>query len=568
MPKSNKKSKSKSSIKQSQRQKQHIIVNVNSHNKRKSTHHHHKQSSAPPAHIVVPSTNHHMMFMPQPQGLPPANLLGDNNYGIGMNHRLDATLQRMNETIEQVQQDALNNSRQQDALNDLRRRRHQQQQQEEEPHYYNRNDYPTSSSRGAGGGRGRSHTVYNEEELLQPLESNDNLIYAEMNDIDIPSLTSAQRSVFSNYLDQTITANTTPLKAEAKESHPVESIQIDAKDINYDYQSPALTMGDLFSGSIQPLQFTAPKQYLPVDDARSAIMDHFKKNSGSFNDVKLTKLAFDDFDILDGIARNQNTFMDSKTISSMSGFGSPLVLNNTIEAHYLKPPLAIENSPSKLVKKIDDIQDITVENSDDIPIKVVQQSKEERANMRKAQQQRIKEEEAQKKEIAELQRIAKQQQKDDEKAKVEEELKQLRQQQNQKYQKASEIDLSKKFINPDEFINAYEELTRLTNGSSSSAITPEVLASYNKLRATFGKGHANRVVKMDPIIKFLQENNESYTILKRKHKPTTSIVPATRFGKGTIVKGSELLTSKATELPPIVGGGVGGGAVKILKGKN
>ena len=98
MPKSNKKSKSKSSTKQSQKQKQTIVVNVNSNNKRKSTHYHHKNSNNPPAHIVVPGTNHHMMFMPQPQGLPPPNLLGDNNYGIGQNRLLDATLQRMNET--------------------------------------------------------------------------------------------------------------------------------------------------------------------------------------------------------------------------------------------------------------------------------------------------------------------------------------------------------------------------------------------------------------------------------------------------------------------------------------
>jgi hypothetical protein len=86
-----------------------------------------------------------MMFMPQPQGQLPPNLIGDNNYGIGQNRLLDATLQRMNETIEQVQQDALNNSRRQDEINDLR---HDRQQQE----HYTRDNYISPSQRGAGAG--------------------------------------------------------------------------------------------------------------------------------------------------------------------------------------------------------------------------------------------------------------------------------------------------------------------------------------------------------------------------------------------------------------------------------
>jgi hypothetical protein len=131
MPKSNKKSKSKSSIKQSQKQKQQIVVNVNSNNKRKSTHYHNKNSNNPPAHIVVPGTNQHMMFMPQPQGLPQPQLLGENAYGIGQNRLLDATLQRMNETIDQVQQNALNSRIQQEAIHDAQERRQQQQEQQD-----------------------------------------------------------------------------------------------------------------------------------------------------------------------------------------------------------------------------------------------------------------------------------------------------------------------------------------------------------------------------------------------------------------------------------------------------
>ena len=146
MPKSNKKSKSKSSIKQSQKQKQQIVVNVNSNNKRKSTHYHHKNSNNAPSHIVVPGTNHHMMFMPQPQGLPQPQLLGDNAYGIDQARLLDATLQRMHETIDQVQQNALNNSRQQEAIHDAQERRHEQEQL-----YYRRNDYTSSSARGVAG---------------------------------------------------------------------------------------------------------------------------------------------------------------------------------------------------------------------------------------------------------------------------------------------------------------------------------------------------------------------------------------------------------------------------------
>ena len=123
MPKSKSKSKSKTSTKQSQRQKQQIVVNVNSNNKRKSTHYHHKNSNNAPSHIVVPSTNHHMMFMPQPQGIQQPQLLGENAYGIGQNRLLDATLQRMNETIDQVQQNALNSRIQQEAIHDAQEQR-------------------------------------------------------------------------------------------------------------------------------------------------------------------------------------------------------------------------------------------------------------------------------------------------------------------------------------------------------------------------------------------------------------------------------------------------------------
>jgi hypothetical protein len=241
---------------------------------------------------------------------------------------------------------------------------------------------------------------------------------------------------------------------------------------------------------------------------------------------------------------------------SDGGFGAPLVLDNTIESHYLKPQLTIENSPSKTVRKIDEIQHISVENSDEVPIKVKEQRKEDRENMRRAQQ-RIKQEELdQQKEIANLRRIASEKEQ-------EEQLRQLREDKNKRYQKAEEVSKSTKFENPTELITAFEAMEKLTQGTSSE-ITPEVLRIYNNLRMSFKKGHANRVVKMDPIIAFLDENRETYNELKRKHKPTTSIEPTTRFGKGTIVKGSDLLTSKSEILPPIEEKRGGGGAVKIL----
>jgi hypothetical protein len=217
MPKSNKKSKSKTSNKQSQKQKQTIVVNVNSNNKRKSTHYHNKNSNNPPAHIVVPSTNHHMMFMPQPQGLPPPNLLGDNNYGIGMNHRLDATLQRMNETIDQVHQDALNNSRRQDAFNDIRHDR----QEEEQQRTYNRGDYYTPRGAGAGDAtsrnRSRTQSAHSENE-----------VYAQMVDINPETLSSEQRNIFGDFLN----------RAQSQQFGSVpENVVVDPVNINYDYQS-------------------------------------------------------------------------------------------------------------------------------------------------------------------------------------------------------------------------------------------------------------------------------------------------------------------------------------------
>jgi hypothetical protein len=71
---------------------------------------------------------------------------------------------------------------------------------------------------------------------------------------------------------------------------------------------------------------------------------------------------------------------------------------------------------------------------------------------------------------------------------------------------------------------------------------------------------------MAPIIKFLNDHRDTYTEVKKKHQPPTSVVPSTKFGKGTIVKGSDLLTSRSESsfLPPIEEERGGGGAIRIL----
>ena len=135
-----------------------------------------------------------------------------------------------------------------------------------------------------------------------------------------------------------------------------------------------------------------------------------------------------------------------------------------------------------------------------------------------------------------------------------EELQRLRALKHQGYTKASETDVLKKFANPDEFINTYEELSTLTSGSSSD-ITTEVLQKYNKLRSTFNLGNAKKVTKMDPILKFLKDHNETYTIIKKKLQPPTTAVVTARYKPNNITNASTFLTAAAVPkvLPPIEG---------------
>ena len=145
-------------------------------------------------------------------------------------------------------------------------------------------------------------------------------------------------------------------------------------------------------------------------------------------------------------------------------------------------------------------------------------------------------------------------------------LKRLRAQQHQGYTKASETDILKKFKDPDEFINTYEELSTLTSGSSS-AITTEVVQKYNKLRSTFGLGNAKRVTRMDPILTFLKDHNETYNILKKKLQPPTTAVATSRYKPNNVTNATTILTAAEPKLlPPIKGGG--GGAIKVKKGNN
>ena len=500
MPKSNKKSKSKSSTKQSQKQKQTIVVNVNSNNKRKSTHYHHKNSNNAPSHIVVPSTNHHMMFMPQPQGLPPPNLLGDNNYGIGQNRLLDATLQRMNETLDQVNQNALNNSIQQDTLNDIQQRRNDRRY-EQEQQYYRRNDYKSPSARGVAGAgyaystnvseqasqnRARTLSVHSEDELRHVSQMHD--------------LSEAERSVATDFLQRTLAANT-PKKEEVHAT-------VDTDNIIY-HTEPA-SMADLasgaFSGAIEPtpaLSFTSPRS--------------------------LTKLR-------EMVSPNLSTFYDPMRSAVKL---SPNL--NTLENHFER--LAIEDAKPQL-KQPTPLQDRIDARKKE---REAQRAKEEQEKQIKIEEQRVKDEDNQRK--------AREQ---------EDQLKQLRELRHQQHQKATEVAGSKKFGSTDEFISAYEEMNQVANGSSSE-ITPDVLRTYNKVRQAFGVHHVNRVANMGLVKQFLAENRKLYNDIKMKHQPPTSTVPSTRFGKGTIVQGAELLTSKSQ--PKIIFEEQGGGGAKQPKQK-
>jgi hypothetical protein len=102
-------------------------------------------------------------------------------------------------------------------------------------------------------------------------------------------------------------------------------------------------------------------------------------------------------------------------------------------------------------------------------------------------------------------------------------------------------------------------MTLVANGSSSE-ITSEVLKTYNKVRQAFGLHHVNRVANMGLVKQFLEENRKLYNDIKMTHQPPTSTVPSTRFGRGTIVQGAELLST--TSQPKIILEEQGGGGAK------
>lgn len=587
MPKSNKKSKSKSSTKQSQKQKQTIVVNVNSNNKRKSTHYHHKNSNNPPAHIVVPSTNHHMMFMPQPQGQPQPQLLGDNAYGIGQARLLDPVIQRMNETLQQVQQNALNNSIQQEAIHDAQEQRRYNRADWGERYRERSHSVRNEEELGAGWGeryasgkiRGRSQPARNDddnwgeryaEQNAQPLQSDDT-IYAQMQDINVHSLSSEQRSLLGDYLQRAQNQqNEEPFAIVDDEP---ESIKVDQSAINYNYTSNSkplsideLTAGT-FGGNIESVKFTTPK-VLSQSLLRNTMMDYFDQQ-GEFVPKSLVKEALTD---LGRASENKKDFIrlhtsggrmrsmfDGPTSPKISMFDPPAKDNNTLEYHY-SPPLAIEDTPSKTRSKIEEIIDEVK------PIKIVEKTKEERDNMRRAQRQRIKEQETQAKEIADLQRIAKEEEERQKVKQQQAQAKEIRDQQNQKYQKATEVASSKKFENPDELINAFDDMDSATKGSSSE-ITTDVLKKYNKLRQAFGLRHVGKVADMNKVIQFLNDNRNTYIEIKKTHKPKTSIFQTGRYKPNNITKATDILTSNSEPklLPPIEEKGGGGGAIKVKK---
>ena len=174
------------------------------------------------------------------------------------------------------------------------------------------------------------------------------------------------------------------------------------------------------------------------------------------------------------------------------------------------------------------------------------------------------EKEKQEKYIAEQQRLAKEAEEAERARQTEDQLKQLRELRHQQHQKATEVAGSKKFGSTDELISAYEEMNQVANGSSSE-ITPDVLRTYNKVRQAFGVHHVNRVANMGLVKQFLAENRKLYNDIKMKHQPPTSTVPSTRFGKGTIVQGAELLSNRSQPKKIIIEEEGGGGAKQSKK---
>lgn len=600
MPKSNKKSKSKSSTKQSQKQKQTIVVNVNSNNKRKSTHYHHKNSNNPPAHIVVPSTNHHMMFMPQPQGQPQPQLLGDNAYGIGQARLLDPVIQRMNETLQQVQQNALNNSIQQEAIHDAQEQRRYNRADWGERYRERSHSVRNEEELGAGWGeryasgkiRGRSQPARNDddnwgeryaEQNAQPLQSDDT-IYAQMQDINVTSLSSEQRSLLGDYLQRAQNQqNEEPFAIVDDEPG---SIKVDQSAINYNYTSNSkplsideLTAGT-FGGNIESVKFTTPK-VLSQKLLRNTMMDYFDQQ-GEFVPKSLVKEALTD---LGRASENKKDFIrlhtsggrmrsmfDGPTSPKISMFDPPAKDNNTLEYHY-SPPLAIEDTPSKTRSKIEEIIDEVK------PIKIVEKTKEERDNMRRAQRLKQKEQEAQAKEIAEQQRIIREKEAQEQAIKAQQETADIRKQKNDEYNKAKKVEEnisnSTKFENPTELITTFTTLqsSLLASENKEEMANIDELKNYNKLKtiidsATNGKATVSKVgrIRKQLILDYLIKNEKTIKGLKQKQVTQTTVEPVGRYRANNITNATTLLTSTSEpQLLPPIRAAAGGGAIKLKK---
>ena len=471
----------------------------------------------------------------------------------------------------------------------------------------------------AGRIRGRSQPARNDddnwgeryaEQHAQPLQSDD-AIYAQMQDINVPSLSSEQRNLLGDYLQRAQNQqNEEPFAVVADEP---ENIVIDPRDVNYNYKSNSkpfsideLTAGT-FGGTIDPQPlFTSPKVYLnnslyerssipdqysttkvrnnmiadfteregdtiPKDEVLLALNYIGKVNSNKkdylFNQLSSGRMR----SMFDGPTSPKISMFDGPTSPKISMFDPPTKNNNTLEYHH-SPPLAIEDSPSKTRSKIEDIIDEAK------PIKIVEQTKEERDNMRKAQRQRQKEQEAREKEIVELQRIAQEKEREEQAIKAQQENANIRKQKNEEYNQAKKVEEkisnSTKFENPTELITTFDTLKSfiLATENKEEMANAEEVRNYNKLKtiidsAINGKSTVSKVgkIRKQLILDYLGKNEQTIKGLKKKQVTQTAVEPAGRYKPNNITNASTFLTADAEPklLPPIKGGE--GGAIKVKK---
>ena len=174
--------------------------------------------------------------------------------------------------------------------------------------------------------------------------------------------------------------------------------------------------------------------------------------------------------------------------SALEDLGKSALNNNTLEVHY-KSPLAIENTPSKTVSKIEDIKYASVDNNaDEVPVKVVPQTKEEREHMRSEQRRIKKEQEEEEKHIAHLRRIAKEKEREEQVIKAQQANAEIRQRKNEEYNQAKKVEEkisnSTKFENPTELITTFDTLKSfiLATENKEEMATAEEIKNYNKLK--------------------------------------------------------------------------------------